>query len=296
MSTPGTGSGTSGTPDPEGRRAAAPETVDNTPRRVEATPLGDGSEHTSVLDPSERSSGTAGVGHTRAVPVTHTKDADDDGLTDRRPRRDRTEPAYDAVPAVEDRRVLHQREREEFGGMKFGAAFFGWLSATGMFVLISTLLGVVAAVTGLLSPTNLSGTADQAAQDPAVAMIASAVVILITILISYFAGGYVAGRMARFDGMKQGIAVWLWALTMAGIMALIGLGVSNQAGSAAIPPGILGMPDLQAVGGDPLAMSVTAVLAGLLAALIGAILGGLTGMRYHRRIDRADFDVEDAAL
>jgi hypothetical protein len=47
-------------------------------------------------------------------------------------------------------------------------------------------------------------------------------VLLVLLLISYFAGGYVAGRMARFDGAKQGIAVWLWALIVAVIVAILG--------------------------------------------------------------------------
>ena len=36
------------------------------------------------------------------------------------------------------------------------------------------------------------------------------------IFFAYLVGGYAAGRMARFAGAKQGIAVWLWQ-----IMALI---------------------------------------------------------------------------
>lgn len=31
------------------------------------------------------------------------------------------------------------REKEQFGGMKFGAAFFGWLTATGAAVLLTAL-------------------------------------------------------------------------------------------------------------------------------------------------------------
>jgi hypothetical protein len=37
-------------------------------------------------------------------------------------------------------------------------------------------------------------------------------VLLVILFVAYYCGGYAAGRMGRFNGMKQGIAVWLWAL------------------------------------------------------------------------------------
>lgn len=45
--------------------------------------------------------------------------------------------------------------------------------------------------------------------------------LLVILFIAYYAGGYVAGRMARFDGAKQGIAVWLWALVIAIVVAVV---------------------------------------------------------------------------
>ncbi|WP_159802831.1 hypothetical protein [Arthrobacter zhaoguopingii] len=35
-------------------------------------------------------------------------------------------------------------ERRQFGGMKFGSAFFGWMTATGIAVVLTALLGAVA--------------------------------------------------------------------------------------------------------------------------------------------------------
>ena len=40
--------------------------------------------------------------------------------------------------------------------------------------------------------------------------------------VAYYCGGYVAGRMARFDGVKQGVAVWVWALVIAIIVTVLG--------------------------------------------------------------------------
>ena len=41
------------------------------------------------------------------------------------------------------------------------------------------------------------------------------IVLLVILFVSYYSGGYVAGRMARFHGARQGIAVWGWAVVIA---------------------------------------------------------------------------------
>ena len=53
--------------------------------------------------------------------------------------------------------------------------------------------------------------ADAAADNAGTVGIVGAIIVAVVLLVSYYAGGYVAGRMARFDGAKQGLAVWLWA-------------------------------------------------------------------------------------
>jgi hypothetical protein len=234
--------------------------------------------------------------HTKVVPVTATK-AHDDARGDRGP--DRAVPRAAAaggaaagttsgLPSLEDRKLLHQREKEHFGGMKFGSAFFGWLTATGLFVLLTALIGAVAALLGVGS--NLS-TADLTSGSAEVQStgITAAVILGVVLFVSYFAGGYVAGRMARFSGIKQGIAVWLWAVIVAVVLTVIGFIAGNQAAvsdrfaNVALPTQDLAGPGLIGL----------LVVAGV--ALLGAVLGGLTGMRYHRRIDRTDFDaLEDA--
>ena len=223
--------------------------------------------------------------HTQTVPVTASR-SDAEPRSEDRDRRKlpRGVAAGSVVPSLEDRKLLHQREKEHFGGMKFGSAFFGWLTATGMFVLLSALAGAVAALFGAganLSTSDLtSGSAE--AQSTG---ITAAVVLGVILLLSYFAGGYVAGRMARFSGIKQGVAVWLWAVIVAVVLAIIGFIAGNQANVSERFQG-LGVPSSQDLTGPGLIglLIVAAV------ALIGAILGGLAGMRYHRKIDRADFD------
>ncbi|MFS0866179.1 hypothetical protein AB3M83_02440 [Microbacterium sp. 179-B 1A2 NHS] len=213
-------------------------------------------------------------------------------MTDTPQEREPGAPAYDstsggaAVP-VDHRRTLQadvlDREREKFGGFKFGAAFFGWLTAMGTVVLLSALVGAIGAAVGAGTGTTVDEAADAAADDPGAAGIVGIIVIALVLLIGYFAGGYVAGRMARFSGAKQGVAVWLWAILIAVVVAI----VTAIAGSQWDILGNLGgFPQIPVT---PEAASTTGILTAIGAAiltLVGAVLGGLAGMRYHRRIDR----------
>jgi hypothetical protein len=184
-------------------------------------------------------------------------------------------------PVVERERGL-QREKAQFSGMHFWLAFFGWLTATGMTVV---LLALIAAIGALFGAQNLLGS-----QNAQAAGIGGAIALLVVLLIAYYCGGYVAGRMARFSGLKQGLAVWLWALIVALVLGIVGAiagaqnGVQNQLGSV---PQLPLSPSTLTVAG------IVSALAVIVVTLVGALLGGLAGMRYHRRIDRAG--VEAAA-
>jgi hypothetical protein len=177
------------------------------------------------------------------------------------------------------RQEVVARQRERFGGMKFGACFFGWLTATGMAVLLTALLAAAGAGLGLA--TDIDPNNPTAAPVQTIGLV-GALVLLVIILISYFAGGYVAGRMARFAGAKQGLGVWLWALIIAVVVAVLGAIAGQQFNLLAY----LNLPRIPVNEGElTLAGVVTAVAVALLS-LIGAILGGLAGMSYHRRVDK----------
>jgi hypothetical protein len=104
------------------------------------------------------------------------------------------------------------------------------------------------------------------------------------ILIAYYCGGYVAGRMARFDGAKQGLAVWLWAILIAIVVAVLTAVAGAQFD---VLRNLNGFPRIPVSEGDlTIAGIITAIVVAVVA-LIGAILGGLAGMRFHRRVDRA---------
>ena len=106
------------------------------------------------------------------------------------------------------------------------------------------------------------------------------------LFLAYLAGGYVAGRMARFDGIKQGVAVWVVGLLVVIVLAVLGavLGAEYNVLSQ------LNLPSLPISGGTLTTAGIIAGIAALLVTLLGAILGGSLGTRYHRKIDRAGYD------
>ena len=198
-------------------------------------------------------------------------------------------PAREPEPPAAGRGVIdpahaRQRQHEQFGGLKPGAAFFGWLVAVGIAVLLTAVLSAVGGAVGL----------SQAAPgqvDPSQAQtigIVSAVVLLVILFLAYFAGGYVAGRLARFDGARQGLGVWLIALAVALVIAAAGALLGAQFDV---------LDQLQVVPRIPTDVAtlttagVIALVAVVLVTLIAAILGGKAGERFHKKVERAGLGV-----
>jgi hypothetical protein len=177
--------------------------------------------------------------------------------------------------------VAHQKER--FGGMKFGCSFFGWLTATGTAVLLTALLTAAGAAVGL----GQNVTAGQTTQNVQTIGLVGGIVLLVIILVAYFAGGYVAGRMARFNGFKQGLGVWLWSLIAAVVVAVLSLIAGSKFNVLA---NLNGFPRIPVDEGTMTTGGVIAAIVVVAAALVGALLGGVAGMRFHRRVDRATPD------
>jgi hypothetical protein len=179
---------------------------------------------------------------------------------------------------------LVARQKEQFGGMKFGCSFFGWLTATGTAVLLSALLAAVGTALGV---NGIFGAQAPASQDIRTLGLVSGIVLLVVVLVAYFAGGYVAARMARFSGAKQGLGVWLWALIFTIVVVVIGLIAGN---SLDLLSRANGLPRLPVDQGTLTGGGIITLVAIILISLVGAVLGGLAGMRYHRRVDRAGFE------
>ena len=175
------------------------------------------------------------------------------------------------------------REQERFGGFKFGSAFFGWLTAMGTAVLLTTLVAAIGTAIGFSTGTTPDDAADVAASNTGTVGVVSAIVLAVVLLVAYFAGGYVAGRMARFSGVKQGIAVWIWAVAIAIIVAA----ATAIAGSQwDILANLDSFPRIPVTPETATLAGILTAVGAAIVALIGAILGGMAGMRYHRRVDR----------
>lgn len=182
------------------------------------------------------------------------------------------------------REAVVDREKAEFGGFKWGSAFFGWLTATGTAVILTAVLSAIGAGVGLgTNDGDAADAADAVAENGDVVGIVGAVALAVILFVAYFAGGYVAGRMARFAGAKQGVAVWIWAIVIAVVVAI----VTAVAGSQFNVLGNLdSFPRIPVDEGTLTATGIITLVVVAVISLVGAVLGGITGMRYHRKVDR----------
>jgi hypothetical protein len=198
--------------------------------------------------------------------------------------RDREAAAVSAERGPTQREEALEREQERFGGFKWGSAFFGWLTATGTAVLLTALLGAVGAGLGLgVTEGDVEDAAQEIGANAQTVTIIGAIALAVLLFIAYYCGGYVAGRMARFSGAKQGLAVWIWAIVIAIVVAIIAAVAGSQFN-------VLGqLNSFPRIPVDEGSLTVTGIVTAIVVALVslgGAILGGIGGMRYHRRVDR----------
>lgn len=182
------------------------------------------------------------------------------------------------------RRDVVGAEKEQFGGVKIGSAFFGWLTATGTAVLLTALVAAAGSAVGLATGTDVDQATNQVTSDPTTVGLVGGIILLVVLFVAYYCGGYVAGRMARFNGAKQGIAVWVWALLIAVIVAVIGAVAGTKYNVLA---NLNSFPRIPVGEGDLSTAGIIAAVGVAIASLLGAVVGGLAGMRFHRRVDKA---------
>ena len=173
-------------------------------------------------------------------------------------------------------------QKQEHGGIKIGSAFFGWLTATGMAVLLTALLAAIGTGVGVVKNIDVTKATSTATSNSTTVGIAGAIVLLLIVLVAYYCGGYVAGRMARFNGIRQGVAVWLWALVIVVVLAIIAATAGDKYN---VLSKLNVFPRIPIKEGTLTTTGIIALIAVAVASLLGAILGGLAGMRYHRKVD-----------
>ncbi|MGY1738839.1 hypothetical protein [Geodermatophilus sp. SYSU D00684] len=178
-------------------------------------------------------------------------------------------------------------QHERFGGITWGAASFGWLSANGLAVILLALLSAAGVAFGLTQASSAGQAADQATAQADTIGVIGGITLLVVLFLAYLAGGYVAGRMARFDGVRQGIAVWVIGLLVVVVLAVLGAVLGSEYDVLSQ----LNLPSIPISGDTLTTAGIVAGIAALLVTLLGAILGGKLGTRYHRKVDRAGFHV-----
>jgi hypothetical protein len=180
-------------------------------------------------------------------------------------------------------RYERARQRDEYGGINWGAAFFGWLVAIGLGALLTAVLSAAGTAIAISEIDNATGS------DAETIGIAGGILVLVVMLVAYFAGGYVAGRMSRFDGARQGLGVWLWSIIVAVVLAIVGA----IAGSEWNLFGGLDLPRIPIDEGDLTTGGLILLAAVLIGTLLAAMAGGKAGERYHRKVDAVGYAATD---
>lgn len=215
---------------------------------------------------------------------------------DQRVRRQGDEPIEERDTARRGRRGLVLGRRARVGGARphvginWGAAFFGWVAAMGLAVILTALVAAVGAAVGVTTGSTVSQAAGQLSQNATTVGLAGGIVLAVVVFVAYYCGGYVAARMSRFEGVRQGFAVWAWAVLVAVVVAV----VAAVAGARYdVLSALNTFPRLPVNQGDLTTGGVVALVVLLVVSLLGALLGGLAGMRYHRRLEAYEPPLDD---
>ena len=201
--------------------------------------------------------------------TTTTRDQDqtrvDEKVDDARAVDVRTERRTDPYAGIH---AAHDR----FGGVDIPASIVGMLTALSSTLILAGLVGAAVGAVGY--QTGL----EQNAEDLSTWSMIGGVAVL---FVAYLIGGWAAGRMARYDGAKNGFATGIWTLVFAGILAGLGAWVGSEYDvfrNVELP---------QWFTTD--ALTTTAIISGvaaIVAMFVGGVIGGTWGERYHRRADR----------
>jgi MFS family permease len=203
-----------------------------------------------------------------------TRTRPEDSGVDERVDQDRT---IEREPETEPRTTTEPKggvaaARDRFGGLDIPAGLVGALTALASVGILTALVGAVIGTIG--SPDNLT----RDAQELPIWSLAAGVGV---VFVAYLIGGWVAGRMARYDGARNGFSTGIWTLLFVAAFA----GLSAWIGAEYNGLFHLTRPDWWSW--DALTWeALLAIGAGVLAVFVGGTIGGMWGERYHRRADR----------
>jgi hypothetical protein len=180
--------------------------------------------------------------------------------------------------------IAVERARDRFGGLDVPATLAGALAAVALAVLIGGIAGAAVGGFGYQWGVEVDGIEQELSIG---GMVAGVVVLFVAFLV----GGWAAGRMARYDGGKNGLMTAVWVLILAAALGALGAWAGSEYD-------VFANVDLpQWFSGD--AMTGAAIASGVgsaVAMLAGGFLGGRLGESYHRRADAAMLSLREGGL
>jgi VIT1/CCC1 family predicted Fe2+/Mn2+ transporter len=197
--------------------------------------------------------------------------------------RERTEAAEETTVAPRRRTAVQERphpiaaNRDVFGGVDLPASLVGMLTALATLVLLGGIVGAAIGVIGY--QTGLSG---DNVEDISVASLIGGIAV---IFVAYLVGGWTAGRIARYDGARNGFMTGVWTILLAAVLSVLAYFFGNEYD-------VLRNVDLPQWF-DRDALTTAAIISGVVTVavmLIAGLLGGLWGSRYHRVADESLLD------
>lgn len=159
------------------------------------------------------------------------------------------------------------------GTTSFVSVLAGTLVAFGAVALVAAVAGAIGSQLGLTT----DGISTDEYRDAGMAGAAVAAVVL---LVSFFFGGYVAGRMSRRAGARHGLLVFVLAAVLIAVVA----GLAAWLGDPAEVTDALADNGVPTDGGTWSDIGLGAGIAALVAMLLGSVFGGIRGDRWHGRI------------
>ena len=187
------------------------------------------------------------------------------------------------VSPREARRDPAVREaRGQFGGLDIPATLVGTLTALAALLLLAGLIGAAIGAVGYQA--GLKGNVEDIS-------IASLVGGLVALFLAFLLGGWAAGRMARYDGGRNGLMTAVWAIVLAAVLSALAALFGSEYDilrNVNLPQPF--SRDALTVGG------IVSALLALAAMLLGGFLGGKWGERYHRRADATILSTREGGI
>jgi hypothetical protein len=162
------------------------------------------------------------------------------------------------------------RARRRFGGFDAGAAIAGLLAAVGLAALVGGIAGAIGTI----------GYQLDVQRDEQTLSTGGFLAGLAVLLVAFLVGGWVAGRSARYDGGRNGLASAILFLVLSAGLAAIGAWFGEQYD-------VLNRIQLPQWFHEQnwTALAVVSAVVGVVVMLAAGWIGGVMGSWYHRRVD-----------